>query len=154
MPDWTPEGKGMPRLHTLVDLSPEAVLEDLLGLLEALVVLEGVQVRQHAHHLGEAVHLQSMAKLSVLELGGGQAAQAAAQALCSRVWCCLSSTLAAPISKPMFWGLACMRHRCSCQGKQLCQASPLKGRPGVVTGVESCAAAPHETGSVISFDHA
>ena len=29
---------------TLVDLSPEAVFEDLLGLLEALVVLEAVQV--------------------------------------------------------------------------------------------------------------
>ena len=45
------------RARTLVDLGPEAVLEDLLGLLEALGVLEAVQVRQHAHHLGEAVHL-------------------------------------------------------------------------------------------------
>jgi len=43
----------------LVDLSPEAVFEDLLGLLEALVVLEAVQVSQHPHHLGEAMHLNS-----------------------------------------------------------------------------------------------
>lgn len=42
---------------TLVDLGPEAVLEDLLGLLEPLVVLEAVQVRQHAHHLGEPMNL-------------------------------------------------------------------------------------------------
>ena len=42
---------------TLVDFGPEAVLEDLLGLLEALVVLEAVQVRQHAHHLGEPMNL-------------------------------------------------------------------------------------------------
>ncbi len=51
---------------TLIDLGPEAVLEDLLGLLEALVVLEAVQVRQHAHHLGEAVHLQPADVHSVL----------------------------------------------------------------------------------------
>ena len=41
----------------MIDLSPEAVFEDLLGLLEALVVLEAVQVSQHPHHLGEAMHL-------------------------------------------------------------------------------------------------
>ncbi len=42
---------------TLVDLSPEAVLEHFLGLLQALVVLEGVKMSQHPHHLWEAVHL-------------------------------------------------------------------------------------------------
>ena len=44
---------------TLVDLSPETVLEPLLGLLEGLGVAEGVQVGQHTHHLGEAVHLRA-----------------------------------------------------------------------------------------------
>ncbi len=42
---------------TLVDLGPEAVLEDLLGLLQPLVVLEAVQVGKHPHHLRKPVHL-------------------------------------------------------------------------------------------------
>jgi hypothetical protein len=41
----------------LVDFSPEPLLEVLLGPLERLVVLEGVQVGEHAHDPGEAVHL-------------------------------------------------------------------------------------------------
>lgn len=43
---------------TLIDFGPEAVLEHFLGLLEVLVVLEGVQMRQHPHHLWKAMHLQ------------------------------------------------------------------------------------------------
>ena len=43
---------------TLVDLSPETVLEGFLGLLQLLLVLEAIQVGQHPHHLGEAMHLR------------------------------------------------------------------------------------------------
>ena len=44
--------------HTLVNFSPEAVLQSLFGLLQLLLVLEAIQVGQHPHHLGEPVHLQ------------------------------------------------------------------------------------------------
>ncbi len=46
----------------LVDFSPEPLLEVLLGPLERLVVLECVQVGEHAHDPGEAVHLTTTHK--------------------------------------------------------------------------------------------
>ena len=48
-------------LRTLVDLRPEPVLERLLRLLQLLGVLEAVQMREHAHHFGEAVRLRRQA---------------------------------------------------------------------------------------------
>lgn len=55
-------------LCSLVDLAPEAVLERLLGLLQRLGVPEAVQVREHAHDLGEAVDLQEVEELERLHL--------------------------------------------------------------------------------------
>jgi hypothetical protein len=46
----------------LIDFSPEPLLEVLLGPLERLVVLECVQVGEHAHDPGEAVHLTTTHK--------------------------------------------------------------------------------------------
>ena len=43
----------------LVDFCPESLLEVLLCALERLVVLEGVQVGQHAHDPGESMHLDN-----------------------------------------------------------------------------------------------
>ena len=54
----THDSKGFRLQPTLVDLGPEAVFEGLFGLLEALLVLEGVQVGKHTHDLGEAMCLQ------------------------------------------------------------------------------------------------
>ncbi len=54
----------MYRAYTLVDLSPEAVLESLLGLLQLLLILEAIQVSENPHHLGKPMHLQHTCSLS------------------------------------------------------------------------------------------
>lgn len=41
----------------MVDFSPEAMLESLFSLLQLLLVLEGIQVGQDPHHLGEPMNL-------------------------------------------------------------------------------------------------
>ena len=51
--------------QTLVDFGPEAVLEDFLCLLQALVVLETIQVGQNSHHLGESMDLYATADFSL-----------------------------------------------------------------------------------------
>jgi len=48
----------------LIDLSPEAVLESLLGLLQLLLVLEAIQVSEDPHHLGKPMHLQQTCNMS------------------------------------------------------------------------------------------
>jgi hypothetical protein len=59
----------------LVDFSPEPLLEVLLGPLERLVVLECVQVGEHAHDPGEAVHLgksySKFGEIFFFGVGGG-----------------------------------------------------------------------------------
>lgn len=52
----------------LVDLSPESVLEAFLGLVQGFAVFKGVQVRQHAHDAGKAMHLADVEELKGLHL--------------------------------------------------------------------------------------
>ena len=61
------------QLGTLVHLRPEPLLEVLLGALQRLGVLEGVEVREDAHDPGEAVHLTDVEELKDLhfEAEGG-----------------------------------------------------------------------------------
>ena len=60
----------MYRLYTLINFSPEAVLESLLGLLQLLLVLEAIQVSENPHHLGKPMHLQHQSiYLHFLSLG-------------------------------------------------------------------------------------
>ncbi len=51
-------------VYTLVDFSPEAVLEGLLGLLQLLLVLEAIQVSENPHHFGKSMHLQHTCNMS------------------------------------------------------------------------------------------
>mmetsp|Transcript_45142 Transcript_45142/g.130690 ORF Transcript_45142/g.130690 Transcript_45142/m.130690 type:complete len:662 (-) Transcript_45142:545-2530(-) len=55
-------------LGALVHLGPEAVLQRLLGLPQLLVVLEDIQVGEHADDAGEAVHLEDVDELEGFEL--------------------------------------------------------------------------------------
>lgn len=52
----------------LIDLSPKAMLEDLLLRLEPLLVLDEVHVGEHSHHLRHAVHLADVDELEGLHL--------------------------------------------------------------------------------------
>ena len=56
------------QLGALVHLRPEPLLEVLLGALQRLSVLEGVEVREDAHDPGEAVHLADVQELEYLHL--------------------------------------------------------------------------------------
>lgn len=42
---------------TLVDFSPESMLESFFGLLQLLLILEAIQVGQNPHDFGEPMHL-------------------------------------------------------------------------------------------------
>ena len=54
--------------HSYTLLPPISHLELLLGLLELLLVGEAVEVCEHAHDLGEAMHLQQVQELKRLHL--------------------------------------------------------------------------------------
>ncbi len=43
----------------LIDLCPEAVLQDLFGVLQALVICEAIQVGQDAHDFWESMRLHA-----------------------------------------------------------------------------------------------
>ena len=51
-----------------VDLSPEAVFQSFLGLVQLLVVTEVVEVGQDAHYLRETVHLADVEELKRFHL--------------------------------------------------------------------------------------
>lgn len=65
---WWWGGRGLSGRAYLIHLGPEAVLEVFLGLPQHLVVLEGVQVSEHAHDAREAVHLADVEELKRLHL--------------------------------------------------------------------------------------